>query len=135
MFDELSGYTESLNSIEYYVTISSKVIKASSRVNTFHLMGINALYLLPEIFDDLSCALVLFHCGYFKQSKQVLRNTLELVVQFVYVDLLIQENRIADNGWVKKQKGVSRIFDMIKELEKTPFYKITILQLRKCIIC
>lgn len=134
-FDDLSDYIKSLNNIDFYVSmngsdllLNSKDKDSSGWIKMDNNIGFNTTLVVPEIFEDFSCSLVLFQNAYFKQSKQILRNTLELTIQLLYTNHLIKENRVAESEWIKRERGVSRIFDIANELEKTSIYETKIIR-------
>ncbi len=78
--------------------------------------GFNSSLIIPEIFEDLSCSFDLLKQGYFKNSKQVLRNTLELLMQLLYNNILISRNEQHTSNWLTRQRGVENIYGIIKIL-------------------
>lgn len=100
------GVTESLNSGNGGETIN---------LNT--TIGYNSQLVLPEIFDDLSCSLELIKSAYFKQSNQILRNTIELITQLIYTESLLKEKGNL-SPWINSQRGADNLLEMTKYLKK-----------------
>lgn len=138
-FADLNAYIKHLGKIEAFVSINgysllinSSDLESDGSIKMDYNIGFNSTVVIPEILEDFSCSLLLFQNAFFKQSKQILRNTLELIVQFLYTDFLIKAGRITESEWAKRDKGVSRIFDIANELEKLPEYDTkTIREIKK----
>ena len=115
-----SNYMELL-SIEYNVNMLSvsRMFNSSDRgkpINLNDTIGYNSQLIIPEIFDDLNCSLDLIKSAYFKQSNQILRNTLELVIQLLYTESILNESK-GISPWIKGERGVDALLKMTEHLE------------------
>lgn len=101
-------------------------------INLNNTIGYNSRLIIPEIFDDLNCSLDLIKSAYFKQSNQILRNTLELITQLLYTESILNEN-IDLSPWTKGTRGVDSLLKMTKYLKKkvSPEFKYRIKEIEK----
>ncbi|MCL9804603.1 hypothetical protein NAT51_03660 [Flavobacterium amniphilum] len=120
--ESIESLYDLLFDIEYNVTMIgvSNIMSYSTGeegINLNNTIGYNSKLILPEIFDDLSCSLELIKSAYFKQSNQILRNTLELITQLIYSEYLLRSN-MDSTPWIKGERGVENIFEITKTLKK-----------------
>ncbi|GGK64069.1 hypothetical protein ACD591_01120 [Rufibacter glacialis] len=86
-------------------------------------IGYNSRLIILEIFEDLNCSLDLLKSAYFKQSKQILRNTLELTTQLLYTESLIKES-LELSPWTNGKRGTDKLFQMTAFLRKKVAHEI-----------
>jgi hypothetical protein len=71
---------------------------------------------IPEVIDDYWAAYLCLLNGFTKQSQQILRNTLELVLQMLYLSHLDQTTGFPVDDWTAASRGIGRIPDKIATL-------------------
>ncbi|HRO85675.1 MAG TPA: hypothetical protein PK110_12695 [Niabella sp.] len=81
-------------------------------------IGFNSTLVFSEIFEDLQCSFDLLKLGYFKNSRQVLRNTQELLLQLLLNNILIKRNEQEKSKWLTRKRGIENIYDTIKILKR-----------------
>lgn len=103
---QMIGISESLTAIDESGSVYLNLTK-----------GYNAQLIISEINDDLNCSLDLIKSAYFKQSNQILRNTLELISQLLYTKSLLAEGA-NESPWIRGERGTDDLFLMTKYLKK-----------------
>lgn len=94
--------------------------KDEIRINWWLEPNINYLLLFQEIFDDYWASFVCFQHGFTKQCTEILRNTLELILNLYFMRFCRGENDEAVIKWSAGERGIKRvplIIDYIKEIE------------------
>lgn len=136
-FEHLESCYQELLSIEYNI----RMIGATESLNSGNggeiidintTIGYNSQLVLSEISDDLNCSLELIKSAYFKQSNQILRNTIELITQLIFEESLLNEKKDLST-WIKGQRGADYLPKMIECLKKKvpTKYKTRINEIKK----
>lgn len=114
---------------------TSELLNSSNGEETIILnktIGYNSQLIIPEIFEDLNCSLDLIKSAYFKQSNQILRNTLELITQLLYTESILNEGTDI-SPWTNGTRGVESLLKMTEYLKEkiSPEYKYRIKEIEK----
>lgn len=118
----IESFHEALLDILFNVRMigTSEIMNSANGEKEIYLnktIGYNSQIILSEIFDDLTCSLELIKSAYFKQSNQILRNTLELTTQLIYTEYLIKSDK-SNTPWINGERGVEDIYKMTKEIRR-----------------
>lgn len=70
-------------------------------------------FVVTETIDDWWAAYLCFLNGFTKQAQQLLRNTVELVVQYYHLRETQGSTPMPDDRWVKGERGIERIQEKI----------------------
>ncbi|HEX8691204.1 MAG TPA: hypothetical protein VF746_02090 [Longimicrobium sp.] len=74
---------------------------------------------VSEVLDDYWASYLCLLNGFTKQSQQLLRNTLELVIQMFYLAELYQTSGLSRDGWTDATRGIERIPDKLKSVKNS----------------
>ena len=92
--------------------------EAAKEVRLHEELPFNLHLIIAETIDDYWAAYLCFLNGFTKQSQQILRNTLELVIQVYYLDHLYRTNGSPRDSWTDASRGIERVPDKIKAARK-----------------
>jgi hypothetical protein len=93
-------------------------------------LSFNAKLILQEIMDDFWAAWLCFQNGFTKKSQSILRSILELLVQLYYLKSSYEQNALATNEWVLRNRGVQRFSQGVAVMKKIGELKNTHLPAR-----
>jgi hypothetical protein len=136
IYEELFDNDFLLNLLGIGETTDKKNIEDDGFIHLDKTFGYNFNLIIPEIFEELNCSIELIRLGFFKQSNQILRNSLELIIELLFINFIIKDANY-NSQWLNRTRGIEHFFDMtefirhqipskyknkIKEIEK--FYNL-----------
>ncbi len=123
-FQDLEISLNNLGELDFYLWMNSSQSMITEKsvdsvvINPHDNLEYNTLLLTQEIFEDFGGALNCFIVGYFKQAQALLRNSVELTIQIWKNKLVINEEDIKNNSWLRGVRGIEKVDDTCKEIAK-----------------
>ncbi len=94
--------------------------KDDIRINWWQEPNINYSLLIQEIFDDYWASFLCFQHGFTKQATEILRNTLELILNLYFMKFCRGDGDQATIKWLAGERGIEKaplIIDAVKKIE------------------
>lgn len=85
--------------------------------------NVNYSLLVQEIFDDFWASFLCFQHGFTKQATEILRNTVELIVNLYFMKFIKKEDDQTILNWLKGERGIVNIDSKIEDLRKIKYLK------------
>jgi len=97
--------------------------KDNIRINWWLEPSISYHLLFQEIFDDYWASFLCFQHGFTKQCTEILRNTLELILNVYFMKFCRGENNETIIEWSAGERGIERVRSIIDHVKEIEFLK------------
>ena len=97
--------------------------KDDIRINWWLEPNINYLLVFQEIFDDYWASFLCLQHGFTKQGTEILRNTLELILNIYFMKFCGGKDDEVFIKWATGKRGIERVPSIINAVKKIEFLK------------
>lgn len=129
-FQNLHRILETAEEFDFYILMHSTWEMMDSQpdddkivIHAHKEIAFNTQIILQEIIDDYWAAYLCFQNGFTKQSQEIFRNTLELVVQIYYLRFVKRSGAKEIDRWVSSTRGIERVAQKIEALKETNIFR------------
>jgi len=129
-FQNLHRILETAEDFDFYISMhaTSEMIDSQPKgqgvvIHVHEEIAFNARIILQDILDDYWAAYLCFQNGFTKQAQEILRNTLELLIELYYLQYVKKSSKKEIDNWVSGIRGIEQIANKLEALKQAEIFK------------